>query len=207
MTDEPIHVYSETDMTEEPCPNCFYEYGSVTTYTLTRCRHLLCTRCGFTQDEEIDVEESAFPEIIVWNCIEKGGEGAYAAKIRNDSCTYYRPLNAEIKKKLEKAISTFVACRYTFKENGKWFIRDLIRKTTVPFTTKKMHTPETEFTGTCPECGVEGECLPIGKVKWGACHDHKLKWVVGEYSFKNVPSYLAKEFKSNSERINHYKEI
>jgi hypothetical protein len=36
----------------------------------------------------------------------------------------------------------------------------------------------------CPHCGAQSDVWPIGRILWGYCRTHELRWVVADY--KNV---------------------
>jgi len=36
----------------------------------------------------------------------------------------------------------------------------------------------------CPHCGAQTDVWPIGRILWGYCSTHELRWVVADY--KNV---------------------
>ena len=132
---ERIYIRGDSDIYEEECPNCGFEYAHVTRFLDTRNKHLLCTGCGFCEDEEIDEENSDFPRLIVWKCQEKDGEGAYVLARKSEPNTVeFRSANREVVKQLKANIFKFMSCKYTFRRKGEWLIRDLIAKETMPFS-------------------------------------------------------------------------
>lgn len=54
----------------------------------------------------------------------------------------------------------------------------------VPFPTRARQT----ITG-CPHCGTHTELWRIGRLLWGHCRDHEMRWVVADLQ-DNAPGYI-----------------
>ena len=105
--------------------------------------HIGCDRCGFFKERMINEGKSKFPEQIVYKYEEGGGTGAFNTKSKGPwGCT--GSINRKDIKKIKKHASEYSICRYTYKRNGRWFIRDLITKKTLPFSYENFYQHEKE---------------------------------------------------------------
>ena len=119
------------------CPKCGYE-GALYEYDPeTKETWLLCERCGYEVRDSIDWEKSSPPDILIWKHEEEGGNGylRYAEKGKSSSMVSVDEARiCAMKEHLDK----LAVAKYSFQENGKWFVRDLLSNKTIPFSYVEM---------------------------------------------------------------------
>ena len=61
--------------------------------------------------------------------------------------------------------------------------------------------------GGCPICGCCDTCLNIGRSHWYVCHQHKVRWNVGENLFSSWRNETEDDWQRNWMQIGEYKNI
>ena len=86
---------------------------------------MLCDRCGYTIDKR--------PDLLPWEPEELGGNGCFHLTSKRGAGVYLSPVEITILNNIMRDLDKFGRAEYTFEEDGKWFIRDLLKNETRPF--------------------------------------------------------------------------
>src|SRR5215467_3067248 len=63
------------------------------------------------------------------------------------------------------------------------------------------------YWGGCPECGGTHGCHSVGPEHWYVCHDHKVKWCIGENLFSCWRHMSEEEHRLNEKMLSDYLEV
>ncbi len=67
--------------------------------------------------------------------------------------------------------------------------------------------PGEDHFGECPRCGFYDRCLNIGRGHWYVCHQHKVRWMVGENLFSSWRNETEADWRRNWMQIGEYKKV
>ena len=119
------------------CPKCGFEEATYDYESKNDEAWLLCDRCGYYVCHFIDRQNRKLPDKLAWIHKELGGNG----------CLFYGtekfggvggPARQERIDAVKEHLNELDFARCSFQEDGKWFIRDLIRNETIPFSQKEI---------------------------------------------------------------------
>lgn len=63
-----------------------------------------------------------------------------------------------------------------------------------------------EVTG-CPHCGASNEFWQIGRLLWGYCEEHELRWVVANHSGITQATINRRELRRGLEFLSSFAEV
>lgn len=76
--------------------------------------------------------------------------------------------------------------------------------------TMEEETRDAEFCdsfGVCPHCGRNDGYLNVGRAHYFICHQHKMKWWIGDNLFSSWRHESETDFQDNRELLQSYQEI
>ena len=120
-------------MSEINCPKCDYERAIGSASTNGGYYYTQCYRCGYLLEEILDRKKSKFPDDVVWNIEETGGNGSFVTRAKGESGSTIGKLSEEAKQYLEANLDKYDLCKYAFEQNSKWYVQDLLTGTTKPY--------------------------------------------------------------------------
>ena len=121
-----------TGVTDMVCPKCGYKRAMLEGNSNGE-RYFFCERCGYGAEEFIDEEKSTFPDNVVWEFSESGGEGFYHYHQKGMGAAEGGPVDKEIIDFMKVNLDKLDLAWYSFQKDEKWFIRDLITNEVRPF--------------------------------------------------------------------------
>lgn len=120
-------------VTDIECPKCAYKEAMLEGDNRTGSKYLFCDRCGYGASEYIDEEKSTYPDNLVWEFNESGGDGFYHYHQKGMVAAEGGSADKETVEFMKDNLDKLDLAWYSFQENGKWFIMDLIKNETRPY--------------------------------------------------------------------------
>lgn len=59
----------------------------------------------------------------------------------------------------------------------------------------------------CPHCGAQTDVWPIGRILWGFCSTHEVRWVVADYKIVNPETIDRHQLRKGLEFLSSFAEI
>jgi hypothetical protein len=72
----------------------------------------------------------------------------------------------------------------------------------IPFPLRRRST-----VSVCPHCGTRSNVWQIGRLLWGYCNDHELRWVVADYRDVARATINRRELRKGLEFLSSYDEV
>lgn len=123
-------------MSEIECSNCGFEYATEDYYYKSSEVYIFCSRCGYTESEFIanrDDLKNKKTKTPRYKHEKIGGHGCYCYRTKGAIAFALGPVKKGLIQELSKHIKKMDKCNYTYKWQGKWFIKDLLTGKKMPF--------------------------------------------------------------------------
>lgn len=141
-------------MSDVKCPKCKYKYAMSDLYYRTGEEYIFCDRCGYSLSWTIKEEDRKNKKLLKdceFDKKESGGFGSYSVMFDGGGSTGsfdnkkdFETWKKDIKKRLEEGTLVNMVgdkateVEYTFKKDGKWFVKDLIKNKEYSFIKKEV---------------------------------------------------------------------
>jgi hypothetical protein len=122
---------------EIECPECGFERATSDFNKELGCKHIKCWRCGFFKATKSGKATSATISVVP-GPRKIGGRGCFICRYRGEKDSPIGPVSKKIIEWLRAESGKMVVCKYTFKQKGQWFIRDLLTNKTMPFSYERF---------------------------------------------------------------------
>lgn len=134
-------------MSECECPNCGYERAMRDYYCNSMSEYIHCYQCGYNSELSVNKEKSVYPDDLVWNDIEEGGSGSYHYRKKGHTWCRIGPILEDTVDILTKNLDNYDMCKYTFKKDEHWYVKDMVHNTETIFTYEDLLNEEWEKEG------------------------------------------------------------
>lgn len=121
------------------CPKCGSNEVAFEYVFKTEKSWMRCSRCGYFADDYVDEDKSEFADDLVWKHVEGGGIGSLSSCPKGETGCRVDTVSEESIDRLKKRLGKLRLARCSFKENGKWFIRDLLSDATTPYSFEELY--------------------------------------------------------------------
>lgn len=59
----------------------------------------------------------------------------------------------------------------------------------------------------CPQCGMQSDVWPIGRILWGYCKTHELRWIVADYKHVTPATIDRHQLRKGLEFLSSFAEV